>query len=389
MVLIPAEMYQQEGGGKKNNASTEPQWNFETTQKYSTYPSSALDSDMSAILRDKNLSADVKYAQYQDAIQRHRIASFRGQQFPPQQLQQRQQQQQQQQQQQPSYKRERTAFDKVEMNIEELLRNIPDNKKTSARQLLNFLASLRQFSVNGRHEIQLNDETIVNSNLSELLREISIDRRRTVNQQTPEGYHQFMNLLSQTNVPLNAIGSERHRLQIATAIPVAPPNVYVESANSLNFPSDNNTFHGESVSNESRLHSLSNPMSSESRLYFPSDNNTFYGDDDDDNPEIPGPSQRNVVDINTPSTGTSSNRRRPTARTINLSSGKKKKQLKIAAEKYKNRRLGSSRNRRQPSPPTVIVSSADSSSESDTAAVYSRGIRLNETSSWKDYKNYK
>ena len=208
MVLVPAEMHQQ-GSGISGVVAPNlitpsvplqppplPQWGIETAQQYSTYPPSALDSDMSAILQDKNLSIDVKYAKYQDAIIRHRMSSYQRQ-YP-----------------QQVYKRPRTIHDSVEMDVEKLLRSIPEQKKKSARMLINFLTALPQFSVNGQNEIQLNGETIENTNIIELLREFSIDRK-TMPISPPKGYHQFMDLLIQSNVTPEAIGSERHRQQMS------------------------------------------------------------------------------------------------------------------------------------------------------------------------------
>ena len=198
MVLIPAEMHQQQGGGLNNliipsvplQPPPPPQWEYMVDKQQN--PANALDSAMSTILQDKNLSADAKYAQYQYAIHRHRMLHPQTQ----------------------AYKRARTVHDTIEMNVEQLLRSIPDRKKRSARMLINFLATLRQFSVNGQNEIQLNGETIEGTNLIELLREFSMERKNNV--QPPKGYHQFMNLLLSSGVPLEAIGNERYRQQLTS-----------------------------------------------------------------------------------------------------------------------------------------------------------------------------
>ena len=217
MVLVPAEVHQQseadnnkvETKSKLNKSDVSPQypeipqWDFVVDKQYSTYPKSALDGDMKAILEDDKLSIDAKYAQYQDAMIRHRIATSK-QQFPLQSYQQVPLQ---------SYKRIHTIHESAAMDIEKLLYQIPEQKKRNARMLLHFLANLPQFSVNGLNEIQLHGSTIENTNLSELLREFSVDQK-TPTELLPEGYQQFIDFLRQMHVSPQAIGNEQQRNQL-------------------------------------------------------------------------------------------------------------------------------------------------------------------------------
>lgn len=221
MVLIDAEMHQQnqqqqqqQVGRGINKIESEnhnlivplpppptPPWTFTSTEEQpAAYPQTAIDSDVYAILHDKSLSADAMYARLQDAMRRSKMSSYQRQ-YP-----------------QQMYKRAQTIHDSIVMDGEKLLRSVSDHNKKSARNLINFLIALPEFSVNGKHEIQLYGETIEDSNIEELLREFSTNRKiKSTEEAVPstlQGYHQFMNLLVRSNVPLNAIGSERHRQQI-------------------------------------------------------------------------------------------------------------------------------------------------------------------------------
>ena len=356
MVLVTAEEAQQRNDVNTNaneasasnlitptvpiQSSPSPKlWNFTVEPKYT---SRSMYDDMKTILSDKNLSEDMKYVRWQDAFQRLRATSTTSSRA------------------QSAYIRPRSIYDEIDMDVEQLLRVITEVKKKNARMLINFLTSLRQFSVNAQYEIQLYGEPIEDSNIHTLLKEITNDRK-TPTEPKPIGHRQLMNLLVESNVPLAAIGNLKYRQQISMMS-------HAEEEEEEEEPQPE--YVGNSPLNDTRTPSSVNSSAKQKKKKKKAQWSPNGDDDSSDN-------ERRT----TPSSVISSGYRAPTSKKTSIASKQKKKEKK--AQSYSERRKGSKRQRRQWSP------SGDSSASDaeELRNVYIRGVKYKEGNYWKDYTN--
>ena len=158
---------------------------------------SALDQDMGQILQNKQLSTDMKFLKYQDALQRYHIMvndrdkPVHQVQAPP----------------------EQATARKIPREL--LLRSIPQQKLRNAKLLADFIETIPELSVSERNEIQINGATIENSNIIDLFSDLTRDRRGGP---IPRGHDRFVALLHDHNVPLEAIGNQRRRETFNTPV---------------------------------------------------------------------------------------------------------------------------------------------------------------------------
>ena len=158
---------------------------------------SALDEDMGKILQHKQMSTDLKFRRYQDALQRYqgfvteRDAPSRPPPPPPE------------------------TFD-ANISKDLLLPGIPQQKMRNAKLLADFIKNIPELSVTDRNEIRINGETIANSNIIDLFADLTRDRRGGP---PPRGMHEFVTLLQNHNVPMEAIGNHKRR----ETIEMSPP----------------------------------------------------------------------------------------------------------------------------------------------------------------------
>jgi hypothetical protein len=154
----------------------------------------ALDREMGSILNNKGLSTDMKFRQYQDALQRYQMLL---------------------------HERDKPAvppppIDNQKLPKELLLRDVPNQKKKKAKLLFDFIENIPELSVTRRNEIQINGETIENSNIVDIFADLTLDRQRVA---PLRGFREFVTLLQRHNVPLEAIGNRRRREALLTPAP--------------------------------------------------------------------------------------------------------------------------------------------------------------------------
>ena len=142
---------------------------------------STLDQEMSNILENKQLSTDVKFHRYQDALQRYKIMST---------------------------DREVPKKEESKTALPNLLRDIPTQKKRKAKILYEFLETLPEFGINDKNEIIIGDHVIGNSNIVDVFADLALDRRTN---ELPRGSQQLVTHLKKHNVPLEAIGNASRR----------------------------------------------------------------------------------------------------------------------------------------------------------------------------------
>ena len=148
---------------------------------------SMLDSEMDKILKDNQLPMDQKFRQYQTALYRYHISQ---------------------------QERDKSALPLVtepthkRFPKDQLLADIPQQKRRNAKLLVEFIENIPELSLSDKNEIQINGETVLNSNIVDLFADLTRDRR---DGPTPRGYDELMTLLNRHNIPLEAIGNRQRR----------------------------------------------------------------------------------------------------------------------------------------------------------------------------------
>ena len=153
---------------------------------------SALDKEMEDILRETT-SNDLKLRKYQDALRRyHQLTDIRDE---------------------TPVKQTITVEEEEVPAIphQQIIRNMPAQKQRSAKILLDFLETMPELSVNDRNEISIHGKLVKNSNIHDLVSDLTRDTRG----RPPKGLNELTRALKVRNVPLTAIGSS-HRKTLFT-----------------------------------------------------------------------------------------------------------------------------------------------------------------------------
>lgn len=154
-----------------------------------------LDADMMKILQAREEPADVKLAKYNQVLQRHRtLMTSRNK----------------------PYEIEIHENDPT-IKESDVLGGIPDTKRPAAKLLLDFVNKQRGIEIANNGEVTINGNHIRNSNIVDLIHDLSRDRRTHT---APVGMNVLLEVLKQANIPLEYIGN-KNRLSFF-AIPQSP-----------------------------------------------------------------------------------------------------------------------------------------------------------------------
>ena len=149
---------------------------------------SNLDLEMDKILQDKQLPMEQKFRQYQTALYRYQVS--------------------QHERDKPKIKEQLPVVESKRFPKEQLLADVPRQKQRNARLLVEFIENIPELSLTDKNEIRINNETIPNSNIIDLMADLTRDRREGP---PPRGFQEFSALLHEHNVPLEAIGNRKRR----------------------------------------------------------------------------------------------------------------------------------------------------------------------------------
>lgn len=198
MMLVP--FIDQKGGALRPYIS-QPSWEFHVGKPPNVYPENALDTDMNTILKNTKTKTAEKYKQYQDAIQRRRIKSYKKD-HPP-----------------KRYIQKRFGSVTIKALKEKLINNVPRWNRDKAKKLYDFILKIPQLSINEYDEILINDERIENSNIVDLFVDMSSEVFK--NESLP-GQEQFMNLLIRNGISVDVIGNSAYQRRVIEQIPPTP-----------------------------------------------------------------------------------------------------------------------------------------------------------------------
>ena len=140
-----------------------------------------LDQEMGNILRDSNMSNDLKFRKYQDTLRRYQHFTDVRDEKPRQQL----------------------PVTDTTLPSQQIVQNMPKPKQRNARVLLDFMDSIPELSVNDRNEIVIDGNVIRHSNFHDLVSDLTRDKKGP----QPTGFDELAHLLKEHNVPMDAIGS--------------------------------------------------------------------------------------------------------------------------------------------------------------------------------------
>lgn len=153
-----------------------------------------LDEHMQQILSNPNISVDVKYNMYEQALRRYRVLNEQQQQ--PMKV------EMVQPEVQPVVQPEITDFNIVDA--------LPKSAKLKGRLLLNHIKQAPGIKVSEHGELILNGKKIPGTNITDLVHDFVRDRSRA---QPATGWHEFREALKNSNVPQEAIANKRRMVE--------------------------------------------------------------------------------------------------------------------------------------------------------------------------------
>ncbi len=153
---------------------------------------SLLDQQMKNILEDKNMPADMKYKQYFNTLHRYDALQENSEQKPI-----------------PVAVREEKPQQKshvLPVSENELLENVPITQRRGTRLLMKYIKDNPDITWNNANEMVYKGERIPQSNIYDLVADISRNRR---NQRPAVGWYQLAEALTEQNIPETAIGNKQ------------------------------------------------------------------------------------------------------------------------------------------------------------------------------------
>jgi len=157
---------------------------------------SNLDGEMMRILNDRNIPADVKWAQYNQILQRHNY--MRKDRDKPIEI--------------PFYEKTKKTID-----TEQIFSTIPKTRIPLAKSLLDFIQKQPNIEVAENGEVVIDGDRIRNSNITDIMHDLTRDRKNAA----PVGTDHLIQTLKEANIPLEYIGN-KNRLDLFHATPSTP-----------------------------------------------------------------------------------------------------------------------------------------------------------------------
>ena len=195
---------------------------------------SQIDKEMNNIVQNNEMSTDMKFKMYQDALRKYHVLTHErdnqthiAEQQPPLAA---------AAAAQPGAAAARSAAaartpGAKRVPTDALLRDLPKQKKKNAKLLMEGLERMPELSLSDKNEIRINGDTIENSNIYDLVSDLTRDRKHNV--PPPRGHQQLMTLIRQHNLPMLAIGNQQRRNALYT-----PPSPGVVARRGRRLPSE-------------------------------------------------------------------------------------------------------------------------------------------------------
>ena len=143
-----------------------------------------LDSEMMRIIHTQDIPMDVKLRKYNQVLQRFRTM---------------------QTERNRPYEIEIKDYNTHKVDIESILRGIPEKKIPQAKLLTDFITKQHPIQIEENGEITLNGTQIYNSNIVDIVHDLIRDRKTNL---PPTGIENLARVLKQANMPLEYIGNK-------------------------------------------------------------------------------------------------------------------------------------------------------------------------------------